>query len=115
MSCDFVGGFLILSHQQAKLGVHRPCEAGDTTSFICHVTTILKYHVTLCVKYPHPKSPLVTAKFAVHRPCESADITFFICFYLLILFALLRFLFASCSRCHMTLWAGSPHLKSPPC
>ena len=103
MSCDFVGGFLILSHQQAKLGVHRPCEAGDITSFICHVTTILKYHVILCVKYPHPKSPLVTAKFAVHGPCESADITFFICFV------------TACSRCHMTLWAGSPHLKSPPC
>ena len=33
MSRDFVGGFLILSHQLAKLGVHRPCEGVDLTSF----------------------------------------------------------------------------------
>ena len=40
------GGPLILSHQLAKYGVHRPCEKGDIKFFSCHVTTILKSHVT---------------------------------------------------------------------
>ena len=33
-------GPLILSHQPAKFGVHRPCGSGDITFFICYVTTI---------------------------------------------------------------------------
>ena len=32
-------GFLILSYHPAKLGVHRPCESGNITFLICHVTT----------------------------------------------------------------------------
>ena len=40
------------------------------------------------------------AKFGVHRPCESKDITFFICRVTTI------------SKCHVTLWMGSPHPKS---
>ena len=75
MSRDFVGGFLIISHQPAKLVIHRPSEGGDLTSFICHVNTISKCHGALWVEYPHPKSPL--AKFGVRRPCESEDITCF--------------------------------------
>ena len=42
-------GPLILSHHPAKFGVHRPYENGNITFFICHVTAILKSHVTLCV------------------------------------------------------------------
>ena len=40
-------GSLILSHHPAKFGVHRLCESGDITFFICHVTTISKCHMTL--------------------------------------------------------------------
>ena len=50
-------GPLALSHYPAKFGVHRPCESEDTTFFICHVTMILKCHITLWVGSPHPKSP----------------------------------------------------------
>ena len=32
-------GLFILIHHPAKFGVHRPCESGDITSLICHVTT----------------------------------------------------------------------------
>ena len=41
------------------------------------------------------------AKFRIHRPCESRDITFVVCHVTTI------------SKCHMTLWLGSSHLKSP--
>ena len=67
MPRNFLGGFLILSHQPAKLGVHRSCEGGDLTSFIRHVTTISKCHATssgsILLLSHHP------AKFGVHRPC----------------------------------------------
>ena len=48
---------IILSHYPAKFGVHKPCESGDITFFICYVTVILKCHVTLWMGSPHPKSP----------------------------------------------------------
>ena len=78
VSRDFVGGgSLVLSHELANLRIHRPCESGNITFFICHVTTILKSHVTLWV------GPLILshqqAMFGVHRPCESGYITFLIC------------------------------------
>ena len=48
VSRDFVGGGSpVLSQELAKFRIHRPCESGDITFFICHVTTILKCHVTL--------------------------------------------------------------------
>ena len=49
-------GPLILSYHPAKCGVHRSCESGNITFFICHVITILKCHVSLWVGSPHPKS-----------------------------------------------------------
>ena len=58
VSHDFVGGgSLVLSHELAKFRIHRPCESGDITFFICHVTTILKCHMTLWVGSSHLKSP----------------------------------------------------------
>ena len=58
VSRDFVGGgSLVLSHELAKFRIHRPCESGDITFFICHVTTILKCHVTLSLGSSHFKSP----------------------------------------------------------
>ena len=48
---------LISSHHPTKFGVHRPCESEDITFFICHMTTILKCHVTLWVGSSHPKWP----------------------------------------------------------
>ena len=51
-------GPLILSHHPAKFRVHRPCESGNITFSICHVTTILKCHVTLWVASPHSSSPI---------------------------------------------------------
>ena len=54
VSRDFVGE--ILSHHPAKFVVHRLCESGNITFSICHVTTKLKCHVTLCVASPHRKS-----------------------------------------------------------
>ena len=70
-------GPLILSHHPAKFGVHRPCESGNITLFICHVTTILKCHVIcgwgrLTLSHHH-------AKFGEHRPCDSGDVKFLIC------------------------------------
>ena len=53
----FLGGPLILCHYPAKLGIHRPCESGDITSFICHVTTWSICHVTFLVGSFHPKWP----------------------------------------------------------
>ena len=43
------------------------------------------------------------AKFGVHSPCESWGITFIVCHVTTI------------SKCHVTLWVGSPHPKPPPC
>ena len=60
-------GFLILRHDSAKLGIHRPCKSGDITFFICHVTTTSECHVALWVGSPHPKSYYPT-RFGVHRP-----------------------------------------------
>ena len=54
----FGWGSLILSHHPAKFGVHRPCENGNITYSVCHVTTISKSHVTLLVGSFHPMSPL---------------------------------------------------------
>ena len=51
-------GPLILSHHPAKFRVHRPCERRNITFSVCHLTTILKCHVTLWVVSPHPKSPI---------------------------------------------------------
>ena len=60
------GGSLILSHHPPKFGVHRPCEIGDITFFICHVTT--NRRVTwLCGWGPFILSHH-SAKFGVHRP-----------------------------------------------
>ena len=92
---------LIRSHHSAKFGVHRPCKSEDITFFICHVTMILKCHVTLWV------GPLIlshhNAKFVVHRSCQSGDIPFFICHVTTI------------SKYHVTLWVRSSHPKWPPC
>ena len=56
----------MLSHHLAKFGVHRLCEGGDITCFICHVTTILKGLVTC------GWGPLIlsyhSAKCGVYRP-----------------------------------------------
>ena len=58
VSRDFVGGdFLVLCHELANFRIHRPCESGNVTFFICHVTTISKSHVTLWVGSSHLKSP----------------------------------------------------------
>ena len=58
VSRDIVGGgSLVLSHELAKFRIHRPCERGDITFFICHVTTISKSDVTLWVASSHLKSP----------------------------------------------------------
>ena len=51
-------GPLIPSHHPLKFGVHRPCESGNITFFICHVTTILKCHMNLWAGSPHPKSSI---------------------------------------------------------
>ena len=57
MSREFLGGgSLILSNYLAKFMVHRPCESGIITVFICHATTISNCHVTLWVGFSHPKS-----------------------------------------------------------
>ena len=50
--------WLCRCHHPAKFGVHRPCEKGSKTFFICQVTTILKCHVTLWFGFSHPKSPI---------------------------------------------------------
>ena len=50
-------GLFILSHQSAKFGIHRSCENGGITSLMCHVITWFVCHGTLCVGFPHPKSP----------------------------------------------------------
>ena len=58
VSRDFVGGAsLVLTHELAKFRIHRPCESGDVTFFICHVNTISKSHVTLWMGSSHLKSP----------------------------------------------------------
>ena len=91
--------FLTLSPHPAMFGVHTLYESGNITFFSCQVTTMSKY---LCRWGPlilshHP------AKFRVNRPCESGDIKFFICHVITIL------------KCHVTLWVGFPHPKTPPC
>ena len=82
-----------------SFGGHGPCECGDKTFLICHVTTWSMYHVTFGV------GSLIlshrTAKFRVHRLCESGNITFFI------------YHLTAISNCHAILWVGSPHPKSP--
>ena len=50
---------IILSHYPGKFGVHRPCESGDITFFICHVTAISKCHVTLWVGSPQVTTLLI--------------------------------------------------------
>ena len=59
VSCDIAGGgSLVLSHERAKFRIHRPCESGDITIFVCHVATILNCHVTLRVGSSHLKGAL---------------------------------------------------------
>ena len=53
VSLDLMGGF----HHPTMFGVHRPCESGDVTFLICHVTTWLLCHINLLTRSPHPKSP----------------------------------------------------------
>ena len=64
-------GPLFLSYHPAMFGVHKPCESGYITLFICHVTTISKCHLALWVK------PLILshhpAKFGVHRPYGTGN------------------------------------------
>ena len=76
VSRDFVGGgSFVLSQELAKFRIHRSCESGDITFFICHVTTISKCHANLWV------GPLILShqptKFEIHGPCKSKDIKFF--------------------------------------
>ena len=52
--------FVILRYHPTKFGVHKPCESGDITFFICHVNTILNCHVTFCLGSPHPKFRLTS-------------------------------------------------------
>ena len=47
----------ILSHHPAKFGIRRPCESGNITLLICHVTTWLICYETLWVGSLHPRSP----------------------------------------------------------
>ena len=135
---------LILSHQPAKFGVHRPCKSKDikffdlsrdhvvdvSCDFVHEISSswattlqslgsagIVKVEIYCFWFVTWPRDRCVTwfcrwdpiilshypAKFGVHRPRESGDITFFICHVTVI------------SKCHMTLWVGSPHPKSPPC
>ena len=68
------------SHHSAKFVDLVCCESEGKTFLTCHVTTQLKWHVTLWVDFPHPKSPPPPrAKFGVHTLNESGNITFFIC------------------------------------
>ena len=45
------------SHHPTKFIVLVTSESKDKIFLICHVTTQMKYHVTLWVGFPHPKSP----------------------------------------------------------
>ena len=70
-------GSLIVSHYPAKFGVHRVCESGNITFFVCHVTMLLKFHINCgwgCLTLSHHH-----AKLGFHRPCKSGDVTFLIC------------------------------------
>ena len=82
-----------------SFGAHGPCECGDKTFLICHVTR------DRCITWLFGWGSLIlshrTAKFRVHRLCESGNITFFI-YHLTVI-----------SNCHAILWVGSPHPKSP--
>ena len=50
----------------------------------------------------HHPAKFVDLAFGVHTLYESGNITFFICQV------------TTMSKCHVTLWVGSPHLKTPP-
>ena len=50
-------GPFILSHNSTTFEIHRPCESGYITSFICHVIKISKCHVTFWVGSSRPNSP----------------------------------------------------------
>ena len=78
---------------------HGPCECGDQTFLICHVTTWMMCYVTFWLGFLILSCH--SAKFGVHKPCESGDITFLICHVTTI------------SKCHVTVWVGSPRFKSP--
>ena len=135
-------GSFILSHHPPKFGVRRPCEGGNITFFICHVTTILKCHVTLMWRLLILSYQL--AKFGVHRPCESrynvfdlsrdhmVDVTWHCSWGVLILshqpakFRVHRpcesgdltfFIHhvTTISKCLVTLWVGFPYPKLLPC
>ena len=71
-----------------SFGGHEPCECGDKTFLIYHLTTWSMCHLTLWVGsfiLSHH-----TAKFRVHRPCESGNTTFFI------------YQITAISNCHVT-------------
>ena len=46
------------SHHPAKFVDLVTCESDDKIFLICHVITQLKCHVTVCVDFSHPKTPL---------------------------------------------------------
>ena len=94
-------GFLFLSHHPAKIGVHRLCENGNTSYFICQVT--MYWSVTWLFGWGLLILSHQTATFGFYRPCECGDITFLICLVITI------------SKFHLTFWMGSPHPKSPTC
>ena len=64
-------GPLILSHHPAKFGVHRPCESGNITSLICHVTTWSMRLMTLRVGSPHVKVEMYLLLLAPWPQCGS--------------------------------------------
>ena len=79
-------GLFILSHHPAKFGVHRPCESGDITFFVCHVTTLSKCHVILWVGFPHPNilnlmeleimALVVSVQFQFQFQCRGLQMAF---------------------------------------
>ena len=91
---------LNLSTHPAKFWGNRPWGWGNMT--FSNVMWLQNWSVTwlfwdlfMLSKYP--------VTFRVHRSYESGDTPFFVC-------RLTTWL-----MCHVILWVGSPHLKSPPC
>ena len=72
-------GPLILSHQPAKFGVHRPCESKDIKFFDLSRDHVVDWCVMWLCRYVLLILRHYPAKFGVCRPSESGDITFFIC------------------------------------
>ena len=55
VTCMLVGVFLFY-YDPAKFEGLASCDSENKMFLICHVTTQSKYHVTLWVGSPHPKS-----------------------------------------------------------